>query len=120
MVDDSKILTGPTRPFTITNQAAERIQLLLSKQEEACFFRVSVLAGGCSGFQYSFCVDRQVTPDDVKIEAFGTPVVIDETSLGILAGSQLDFEESLMGAMYVIKNPNATSRCGCGNSFSVF
>ena len=120
MIDDTKTLPGSTTAFAVTEKAAKRIQVLLAKQGGSCFFRVAVLAGGCSGFQYNFCVDQTPTPDDHRIEAFGVTVVVDETSLGILAGSHLDFEEDLMGAMFVIKNPNATSRCGCGNSFSVF
>jgi iron-sulfur cluster insertion protein len=120
MTDESQTLPGPTTAFTVTQKAASRIGVLLAKQDAPSFFRISVLAGGCSGFQYNFCVDQASTPDDQHMDAYGVPVVIDETSLGILAGSQLDFEEDLMGAMFVIKNPNATSRCGCGNSFSVF
>ena len=120
MSDNSQTPVGATSPFTITSAAADRVRVLLAKQTEPSFFRISVLAGGCSGFQYNFCVDQVLTPDDQQLDAHGVTVMIDETSLGILAGSQLDFEESLMGAMFVIKNPNATSRCGCGNSFSVF
>ncbi|MBN9564611.1 MAG: iron-sulfur cluster insertion protein ErpA [Alphaproteobacteria bacterium] len=106
-------------PFLVSDRAAARIAYLLLKQPENCFFRISVEGGGCSGYRYHFTFDAQVTEDDVIFEKDAAKLVIDEISLGLLAGSQMDYEEDLMGAMFVIKNPNTTSRCGCGNSFSV-
>ena len=83
-------------------------------------FRVSVKGGGCSGFQYDFALDAEPVPaEDTIINKNGAEIVIDETSLGILQGSVLDYTEDLASAGFSIKNPNATAKCGCGNSFSV-
>ena len=81
---------------------------------------VSVLGGGCSGFQYHFNLGaRPVEPGDVLIEDHGAKVLVDEVSMGLLKGSVLDYTEDLSGAGFAIKNPNATAKCGCGNSFNV-
>ncbi len=80
---------------------------------------MAVLGGGCSGFQYSFAFDDARNDDDTVIEKNGAVVVIDSTSLDLLKGSEIDFVEDMVGAAFAIRNPNATSNCGCGNSFSV-
>jgi iron-sulfur cluster insertion protein len=74
---------------------------------------------GCSGFQYGLTFDEQTSPDDVVFEHGGVTVVVDDVSLDLLNGAEVDFVEDLMGAAFQIKNPNAASSCGCGNSFSV-
>ena len=109
----------PPTPFSISDQAVRRIAHLLQKHPENSFFRISVEGGGCSGYQYHFVFDTTITGDDILIEKEGATFAIDEISLGLLAGSHMDYEEDLMGSMFVIKNPNATSRCGCGNSFAI-
>lgn len=81
--------------------------------------RVAVLAGGCSGFQYKFELDRNRADDDVVIAEGAAQVFIDQASLDLLAGSELDYTDSLMGSHFAVKNPNASSACGCGTSFSV-
>ena len=81
--------------------------------------RVSVSGGGCSGFQYGFAFDDTVNADDRTFERDGVTVVVDEVSLDLLAGSQIDFVEDLIGASFQITNPQATSSCGCGASFSI-
>jgi len=81
--------------------------------------RVSVLAGGCSGFQYRFELDKDVQPDDLVIEKADAKILVDPSSLDLLAGSELDFTDALMGSHFAVKNPNATSSCGCGTSFSI-
>ena len=81
--------------------------------------RVAVLGGGCSGFQYDFSFDEQHGEDDLVIERDGALVVIDSTSLELLKGSELDYVEEMVGSSFQVKNPNASSSCGCGNSFSV-
>ena len=81
--------------------------------------RVAVLAGGCSGFQYKFELDRNRAEDDVVIGDAAAKVFIDPASLDLLAGAELDYTDSLMGAHFAVKNPNASSACGCGTSFSV-
>jgi iron-sulfur cluster insertion protein len=80
--------------------------------------RISVLGGGCQGFQYAFSLDGQRHDDDHVFERDGAMVVVDDTSLDLLADSEVDFVEDLVGSYFSIKNPNATSSCGCGNSFS--
>jgi iron-sulfur cluster insertion protein len=81
--------------------------------------RVSVYGGGCSGFQYTFSLDETVKPDDRTVEKQGATLVIDQRSYQYLMGSEVDYTEGLEGAMFVVNNPNATSTCGCGASFSV-
>ena len=105
----------------ITDNAAKRIaQLLADEKLDHGAFRVAVEGGGCSGFQYKFAIDASPAGEhDVIITKDNAVVVVDDISLGLLQGSQLDFVESLAGASFEIKNPNSTSSCGCGNSFSV-
>jgi iron-sulfur cluster insertion protein len=81
--------------------------------------RVSVYGGGCSGFQYTFSLDEEVKPDDKTVQKDGATLIIDQKSYQYLAGSEVDFQEGLEGAMFVVNNPNATSTCGCGASFSI-
>lgn len=107
-------------PVTVTDSAAKRIATLMSRETNpALFLRVAVLGGGCSGFQYSFNFDDTRADDDLVIAKDGAVVVIDSTSLDLLRGSQIDFVEDMVGSAFAIKNPNASSSCGCGNSFSV-
>ena len=109
-----------TVPFGVTERAARRIQeLIAAEAQPGLMLRVAVAGGGCSGFQYGFTLDDAVNPDDKVVEKAGAKVVIDETSLGMLAGSEIDFVEELVGSSFAIRNPNATSSCGCGNSFAV-
>ena len=106
--------------FTLTDAAAQRINHLKAAEGKPIRFRIMVKGGGCSGFQYEFGLDDALpAADDHLIEKNGAEVVIDETSLGIVAGSTLDYTEDLAQAGFAIKNPNATAKCGCGNSFSV-
>ncbi len=107
--------------FKISDTAAERIKSLISSEAQPgeLKLRISISGGGCSGFQYHFTLDGQLMSDDVVFEHMGARVVVDETSLALLNGSIIDYVEDLAAAMFVIKNPNAASSCGCGNSFSV-
>ena len=108
------------RGITITDSAARRIAALKAQEAaESAFLRIAVSGGGCSGFQYGLSFDDQRTPDDVMFEHGGVTVVVDDVSLDLLNGAEVDFVEDLMGASFQIKNPNAASSCGCGNSFSV-
>jgi len=106
-------------PVTVTDRAAERIKEILAGETPETKLRVSVLGGGCSGFQYDFGFDLATQPDDLVIEKDGATVLIDPISLPYLAGSQIDFVDELIGASFKITNPNATASCGCGTSFSV-
>ena len=108
------------RQIIITDSAARRIAALKAQEEAGdAFLRIAVSGGGCSGFQYGLSFDEETSPDDVVFEHGGIRVVVDDVSLELLNGSEVDFVEDLMGASFQIKNPNAASSCGCGNSFSI-
>jgi iron-sulfur cluster insertion protein len=108
------------RGVVVTENAARRIATLRAQEQaENAFLRIAVSGGGCSGFQYGFTFDDQRNDDDVVFERDGVSVVVDEVSLGLLNGAEIDFVEDLMGAAFQIRNPNAASSCGCGNSFSI-
>lgn len=107
-------------PFQLTGNAEQRLAKLLQDEPPGSLLRVSVMGGGCSGFQYRF--DFEATPpmtDDYVIDNGAVRVAVDATSLEFLRGAALDYVESLGGAAFEIRNPNSTSSCGCGNSFSV-
>ena len=105
---------------TVTDSAARRIAAIMASEGDATLkLRIAVSGGGCSGFQYGFTLDDTVNQDDRLFEREGAVVVIDETSLELLRGAEIDFVEDLGGAAFQIRNPNAQSSCGCGNSFSV-
>jgi iron-sulfur cluster insertion protein len=108
------------RRIVVSDSAARRIAVLKQQEEapSACL-RISVSGGGCSGFQYGLSFDDQRNADDFVFEHGGVAVVVDDVSLDLLNGAELDFIEDLMGASFQIKNPNAASSCGCGNSFSI-
>jgi iron-sulfur cluster assembly accessory protein len=110
-------MTEPS--ITISQSAAKRIVELVSEDENAALFRVSVEGGGCSGFQYNFELIESAAPDDILIERDGATVAIDPTSVPFIAGSEIDFIDELIGAQFKISNPNATASCGCGTSFSI-
>lgn len=105
--------------FSVTDRAAARIAEIVAAQGPDQALRVAVLAGGCSGFQYRFELDGTVQPDDLVIEKAGARVLVDQTSLDLLAGAELDFTDALMGSHFAVRNPNATAACGCGTSFSI-
>jgi iron-sulfur cluster insertion protein len=106
-------------PFRVSASAAARVAEILASEPAQRALRVEVLAGGCSGFQYKFDLTAEQNPDDLVIEAAGATVFVDPTSLELLAGAELDYKDALMGAHFTVKNPIATSSCGCGTSFSV-
>ena len=105
--------------FSVSSRAAERVNEIVAAQSTPMALRVAVLAGGCSGFQYKFELDAAPQPDDVVVEEGGARVLVDPASMDLLGGSQLDYTDELMGSHFVVKNPNATSACGCGTSFSI-
>ena len=105
---------------SLTASAAKRVATLIAQDGgSGLMLRVSVSGGGCSGFQYGFSVDDAVNADDRTFERDGVTLVVDEVSLDLLAGSEVDYVEELIGASFQIKNPQATSSCGCGSSFSI-
>jgi iron-sulfur cluster insertion protein len=105
--------------FSVTESAAKRIAFLAAKEAKPVMMRVAVLGGGCSGFQYNFSFEEKANNDDLLIQRDGAAVVVDSTSLEFLKGSELDYVVEMVGSSFQVKNPNATSSCGCGNSFSV-
>jgi iron-sulfur cluster insertion protein len=108
------------RRVVLTQNAARRIAILKTEENaENAFLRIAVSGGGCSGFQYGLSFDDQRQEDDFLFERDGVGVIIDDVSLGLLNGAEVDFVEDLMGASFQIRNPNAASSCGCGNSFSI-
>ena len=112
--------TAEFERFGITASAARRVAALKAAEgNEALMLRITVSGGGCAGFQYGFDFDAEQAEDDLVFERDGIKVVIDETSLELLAGGVVDFKEDLLGSYFAIENPNATSSCGCGTSFSI-
>lgn len=105
--------------FSVSERAAARVAEIIASQATPAALRVAVLAGGCSGFQYKFELDADIRADDLVVERAGARVLVDPASMDLLAGSELDYSDALMGAHFTIRNPNATSACGCGTSFSV-
>ena len=104
---------------TVTERAARQIGAILRREPPGTMLRVSVEGGGCSGFQYKFDVEHAQAADDIVISRDGATVLIDQISLGYLAGSEIDFVDDLIGASFKVANPNATASCGCGTSFSI-
>ena len=110
----------PPINIIFTDAAAHKVSnLILEENNPNLKLRVFISGGGCSGFQYGFTFDNNITPDDHLFERDGVTVVVDDTSLDLLNGAELDFVTDLIGASFQIKNPNATSSCGCGSSFSI-
>jgi len=105
--------------LSLTPAAAERILAIGAAEGRALMLRVGVEAGGCSGFSYQFDLVEHAEPDDLTIERDGAAAVVDEMSLALLKGSEIDFVDELAGAEFRIRNPNAKSSCGCGVSFSI-
>ncbi|WP_022727110.1 iron-sulfur cluster insertion protein ErpA [Fodinicurvata sediminis] len=110
----------PQDGLVLSESAARRINTLAEAEETPnMMLRITVSGGGCSGFQYSFAFDDKVNEDDRLFERDGAKVVVDSISLELLEGSQVDFIEDLIGSYFAINNPNASSSCGCGTSFSI-
>lgn len=113
-------MTAPSRQIELTDSAARQIAKILSQEEhKGMMLRVSVSGGGCSGFQYGFSFDDTKGETDLVLERDGAVVLIDDVSLELLDGAKIDYVEDLIGSSFSIKNPQAKSSCGCGNSFSV-
>jgi iron-sulfur cluster insertion protein len=115
-------MSGDTGPISISDSAVKRIVVLREQENQPdALLRVTVSGGGCAGFQYAFGFEDkdQVNADDTVVEKDGVSIVVDASSLMFLFGSEVDFVEDLIGAFFTLNNPNATSTCGCGTSFSV-
>jgi iron-sulfur cluster insertion protein len=106
-------------PVVFTDNAAEKVAGLIHEEgNENLKLRVYISGGGCSGFQYGFTFDEEINDDDTLIEKSGVTVLIDSMSIQYLTGAEIDYKEDLSGSQFVIRNPNATTTCGCGSSFS--
>jgi len=107
------------RPLTFTSAAAAKVRELIAEEGNAELkLRVYIQGGGCSGFQYGFEFDEQQGEDDLAVNTDGVTLLVDPLSLQYLMGAEVDYTESLHGAQFVIRNPNAKTTCGCGSSFS--
>jgi len=107
------------QPLRLSARAARRITEIVAGEAEMSVLRLSVLGGGCSGFSYEFALDTGAEDSDLIIDRDGAQVVIDQTSLPYVTGSEIDFTDDLIGQAFCVKNPNATASCGCGTSFSI-
>ena len=106
-------------PFIFTDSAANKVKSLIEEEgNPELKLRVFVTGGGCSGFQYGFTFDEEVNEDDTTLEKNGVTLLVDPMSYQYLVGAEIDYTEGLEGSQFVIKNPNASSTCGCGSSFS--
>jgi len=106
-------------PVTVSSSAAKRIAAILAAEAHPTMLRLAVTGGGCSGYSYNFALDETRQEDDLLLVEGGAKILIDPVSLDFLAGAEIDFSDDLMGQAFKVNNPNATSSCGCGTSFSV-
>ena len=107
-------------PLVFTDSAAEKVRQLIEEEgNDNLKLRVFVQGGGCSGFQYGFTFEEDVAEDDTSMKKNGVTLLIDAMSYQYLVGAEIDYKDGLEGAQFVIKNPNASTTCGCGSSFSV-
>jgi iron-sulfur cluster insertion protein len=107
-------------PLLFTDAAAHKVGQLIEQEGNAALkLRVYIQGGGCSGFQYGFTFDEEVQEGDTEIENGGVTLLVDPMSVQYLMGAEIDYREDLSGAQFIIRNPNATTTCGCGSSFSV-
>ncbi|MFW6094667.1 MAG: iron-sulfur cluster insertion protein ErpA [Pseudomonadota bacterium] len=106
--------------IVLSDRAAEKVRGLMSMEgNPGLKLRVFITGGGCSGFSYGFTFDEEVAEDDAVVERDGVTMVVDPLSYQYLTGSEVDYQEDLQGAQFVVANPNATATCGCGNSFAI-
>ena len=116
----SSVGVAKVSPIIFTQAASAKAKLLISEEENSALkLRVYVTGGGCSGFQYGFTFDQELAEDDFVIDREGVALVVDALSFQYLVGSRVDYKEDLDGSRFVVENPNATTTCGCGSSFSI-
>jgi iron-sulfur cluster insertion protein len=118
-VEQSSALAEPPIPLIFTDSAAAKVADLIAEEGNTDLkLRVFVQGGGCSGFQYGFTFDEAVNEDDTTFEKNGVTLLVDSMSFQYLVGAEIDYKEDTNGTQFVIKNPNASTTCGCGSSFS--
>ena len=111
---------SPVREVSLTAAAARRIGTLVAAEgNPGLMLRLAVSGGGCSGFQYGFSFDDTRNEDDLVFERDGVKLLVDQTSIDLLGGAEIDYVEDLVGSSFQVRNPNASSSCGCGSSFSI-
>jgi len=116
----STTATEMTDLVKFTDNAANKVKQLIEEEgNQNLMLRVFVTGGGCSGFQYGFTFDEKVQDGDTEVENQGVKLLVDPMSFQYLTGAEIDYKEGLEGSMFVINNPNATTTCGCGSSFSI-
>ncbi|KAG4080768.1 hypothetical protein HA402_009939 [Bradysia odoriphaga] len=119
-VSETVDLQVPPAALVFTDSAAEKVKdLMIEEGNPELKLRVFVQGGGCSGFQYGFTFDEVVNEDDTVLDKNGVQLLVDPMSFQYLVGAEIDYKEDLEGAQFVIRNPNASTTCGCGSSFSV-
>ena len=112
--------TAAPVPLVFTDAAASKVgELIREEQNPGLMLRVFISGGGCSGFQYGFTFDENIEDGDFQVENGGVTLLVDPMSVQYLMGAEIDYKEDLEGAQFIIRNPNATTTCGCGSSFSV-
>jgi len=110
---------APPPPVVFTDAAAHKVgELIKEEQNDELKLRVFISGGGCSGFQYGFTFDEKIEEGDAEVVNMGVTLVIDPMSVQYLMGAEIDYKEDLQGAQFIIRNPNATTTCGCGQSFT--
>ena len=120
MTTDTNMNNEISIPLSFTDNAATKVKQLITEEgNENLNLRVFVSGGGCSGFQYGFTFDELINEDDTVMQKNGVKLLVDPMSFQYLIGAEIDYQENLQGAQFIIKNPEATSTCGCGSSFSV-
>ena len=106
-------------PIIFTDAAADKVRaLIVEEKNDQLKLRVFITGGGCSGFQYGFTFEEEINEDDTQVEKGGVTLLVDPTSFQYLVGAEIDYTDGIEGAQFVIRNPNATTTCGCGSSFS--
>ena len=111
--------TPPPPPVVFTDAAAQKVgELIKEEQNDELKLRVFISGGGCSGFQYGFTFDEKIEDGDSEVVNMGVTLVIDPMSVQYLMGAEIDYKEDLQGAQFIIRNPNAKTTCGCGQSFT--
>lgn len=112
--------TDQNAPLNFTSAAAAKVKSLMEEEQNNNLkLRVFITGGGCAGFSYGFTFDEDVADDDTAVEKEGVTLVVDPMSFQYLEGAEVDYQEGLQGSRFIIHNPNATSTCGCGSSFSI-
>jgi len=112
--------TAQNAPLIFTDNAANKVRQLIDEENnDSLNLRVFISGGGCSGFQYGFTFDEFINDDDTVMEKNGVKLLVDAMSCQYLIGAEIDYQEDIQGAQFIIRNPGATSTCGCGSSFSI-